>query len=77
MLPDTSHHTDPHVPVSWAFSEYHNAGDWPAYGFTRSGWPPVPDVRNDWIIWPAMTQKKVRYGRRGCGRAGGPAGKGF
>lgn len=41
------------VTVSWAFSEYHNSGGWPAHGFSQSSWPPVPDVWNDWIIWPA------------------------
>ncbi len=42
------------VTVSWAFSEYHNAGGWPTHGFTQSSGPPVPNVWNDWIIWPAM-----------------------
>jgi hypothetical protein len=41
------------VTAGWAFSEYHNAGGWPAHGFSQSSWPPVPDVRNGWIIWPA------------------------
>jgi hypothetical protein len=41
------------VTVGWAFSEYHNAGGWPAHGFTQSSWAPVPDVWNGWIIWPA------------------------
>ena len=27
------------VTVSWAFSDYHNAGGWPTHGFTQSSWP--------------------------------------
>jgi hypothetical protein len=42
------------VTASWAFSQYHDAGGWPTHGFTQSSWPPVPNVWNDWIIWPAM-----------------------
>lgn len=42
------------VTVGWAFSEYRNAGGWPAHGFSQSSWPLVPSVRNGWIIWPAM-----------------------
>ena len=42
------------VTVSWAFSDYHNAVGWPTYGFTQSSWPPIPNVWNGWIIWPAM-----------------------
>jgi hypothetical protein len=40
------------VTGGWAFSEYHNAGGWPAHGCTQSSWPPIPNVWNDWIIWP-------------------------
>ena len=40
------------VTVSWAFSEYHNAGGWPTSGFTDSS--SIPNVWNYWIIWPAM-----------------------
>jgi len=40
------------VTVSWAFSEYHNAGGWPTNGFTDSS--SIPNVWNYWIIWPAM-----------------------
>jgi len=42
------------VTVSWAVSQYHDAGGWPTHGFTQSSWPPVPNVWNGWIIWPAM-----------------------
>jgi hypothetical protein len=42
------------VMVSWAFSKYHNAGGWPTRGFSPSSWPPIPNVWNDWIIWPAI-----------------------
>ena len=42
------------VTVGWAFSQYHNAGGWPTHGFTQSSWPPVPNVWNGWIIWPAI-----------------------
>ncbi len=42
------------VTVGWAFSQYHTAGGWPTHGFTQSSWPPVPNVWNGWIIWPAM-----------------------
>jgi len=42
------------VTVSWAISQYHTAGGWPTHGFTQSSWPPVPNVWNGWIIWPAM-----------------------
>jgi hypothetical protein len=42
------------VTVSWAFTQYHNAGGWPTHGFTQSSWPVIPNVWNSWIIWPAM-----------------------
>jgi hypothetical protein len=42
------------VTASWAFSQYHDAGGWPTHGFTQSSWPLIPNVWNDWIIWPAM-----------------------
>ena len=42
------------VTVSWAVSQYHTAGGWQTHGFTQSSWPPVPNVWNEWIIWPAM-----------------------
>ena len=38
--------------VIWAFSEYHNAGGWPANGFSQSSG--IPDVWNYWIIYPAI-----------------------
>ena len=50
------------VSAGWAFSKYHNAGGWPAHGFTQSSWPPVPNVRNGWIIWPAMVWVLVMAG---------------
>ena len=34
------------------FSEYHNAGGWPASGFSQSSG--IPDVWNYWIIYPAI-----------------------
>ena len=36
--------------VVWAFSEYHNAGGWPANGFSQSSG--IHDVWNYWIIYP-------------------------
>jgi hypothetical protein len=39
---------------SWAFSEYHDVGGWPVHRFSQSSWPHIPDVWNDWIIWPAI-----------------------
>ena len=42
------------MTVGWAVSQYHSAGGWPTHGFTQSSWPPVPNVWNGWIIWPAM-----------------------
>jgi hypothetical protein len=42
------------LTVIWAVSQYHTAGGWPTHGFTQSSWPPVPNVWNGWIIWPAM-----------------------
>jgi 2TM domain len=36
----------------WAFSEYHNAGGWPAKGFSQSSG--IHDVWNYWIIYPAI-----------------------
>ena len=40
------------VVVSWAFSEYHNAGGWPANGFSQSSG--IPNVWNYWIIYPLI-----------------------
>ena len=34
----------------WAVSEYHNAGGWPALGFSRSSG--LHDVWNLWIVYP-------------------------
>ena len=42
------------LTVIWAVTQYHTAGGWPTHGFTQSSWPPVPNVWNAWIIWPAM-----------------------
>ena len=42
------------MTVGWAVSQYHDAGGWPTHGFTQSSWPPVPNVWNGWIIWPAI-----------------------
>ena len=38
--------------VIWAFSEYHNAGGWPASGFSQSS--SIPNVWNYWIINPTI-----------------------
>lgn len=40
------------VVVSWAFSEYHNAGGWPTKGFSQSAG--IPNVWNYWIIYPLI-----------------------
>jgi hypothetical protein len=36
----------------WAITEYHNAGGWPAHGFSQSSG--IHDVWNIWIIYPAI-----------------------
>ena len=36
----------------WAASEYHNAGGWPADGFSQSSG--IHDVWNFWIIYPVI-----------------------
>jgi 2TM domain len=36
----------------WATSEYHNAGGWPASGFSQSSG--IPNVWNYWIIYPLI-----------------------
>jgi hypothetical protein len=36
----------------WAITEYHNAGGWPAHGFSRSSG--IHDVWNLWIVYPAI-----------------------
>ena len=36
----------------WAMTEYHNAGGWPTHGFSDSS--SIPNVWNDWIIYPAI-----------------------
>jgi hypothetical protein len=36
----------------WAITEYHNAGGWPAQGFSQSSG--IPNVWNIWIIYPAI-----------------------
>ena len=38
--------------VIWALTEYHNAGGWPANGFSQSSG--IHDVWNYWIIYPAI-----------------------
>ena len=40
------------LTLIWAMSEYHNAGGWPADGFSQSSG--IPDVWNYWIIYPAI-----------------------
>ncbi len=36
--------------IIWAVTEYHNAGGWPAQGFSQSSG--IHDVWNFWIIYP-------------------------
>jgi len=38
--------------IIWATSEYHNAGGWPANGFSQSSG--IHDVWNFWIIYPLV-----------------------
>ena len=38
------------VAVTWAISEYHNAGGWPTSGFSQSSG--IPNVWNYWIVYP-------------------------
>jgi hypothetical protein len=38
--------------IIWAMTEYHNAGGWPTQGFSDSS--SIPNVRNDWITYPAI-----------------------
>lgn len=38
--------------VTWATSEYHNAGGWPTHGFSQSSG--IHDVWNYWIIYPVI-----------------------
>jgi 2TM domain len=40
------------LAVIWALAEYHNAGGWPAKGFSQSSG--IPNVWNYWIIYPAI-----------------------
>ena len=40
------------IVITWAFSEYHNAGGWPTSGFSQSS--SIPHVWNYWIIYPAI-----------------------
>jgi len=40
------------VVIIWAITEYHNAGGWPTQGFSDSS--SIPNVWNDWIIYPAI-----------------------
>ena len=38
--------------IIWAMTEYYNAGGWPTQGFSDSS--SIPNVWNDWIIYPAI-----------------------
>jgi hypothetical protein len=38
--------------LTWALSEYHNAGGWPTQGFSQSSG--IHDVWNYWIIYPVI-----------------------
>src|SRR3974390_2322879 len=40
------------LTIIWALTEYHNAGGWPANGFSQSSG--IPHVWNYWIIYPAI-----------------------
>ena len=40
------------VVFIWAVTEYHNSGGWPTQGFSDSS--SIPNVWNDWIIYPAI-----------------------
>ena len=40
------------LTIIWALTEYHNAGGWPASGFSQSS--AIPNVWNYWIIYPAI-----------------------
>jgi 2TM domain len=40
------------LAVIWAITEYHNAGGWPAQGFSQDSG--THDVWNIWIIYPAI-----------------------
>ena len=40
------------VVFIWAMTEYHNAGGWPTQGFSDSS--SIPNVWNNWIIYPAI-----------------------
>jgi len=40
------------LTLIWAMSEYHNAGGWPADGFSQSSG--IPNVWNYWIMYPAI-----------------------
>ena len=40
------------LAIIWALTEYHNAGGWPANGFSQSSG--IPNVWNYWIIYPAI-----------------------
>jgi len=45
----------------WATTEYHNAGGWPAQGFSQSSG--IHDVWNYWIIYPIGAWILIMAGR--------------
>ncbi len=47
--------------VIWATSEYHNAGGWPAHGFSQSSG--IHDVWNYWIVYPIIGLTLLLAGR--------------
>lgn len=47
--------------ITWAFSEYHNAGGWPTQGFSQSSG--IHDVWNSWIVYPVIGIALVVGGR--------------
>ena len=47
--------------VIWAIAEYHNAGGWPAHGFSQSSG--IHDVWNYWIVYPIIGLTLLLAGR--------------
>lgn len=47
--------------LTWALSEYHNAGGWPTQGFSQSSG--IHDVWNYWIVYPLVGIALILGGR--------------
>jgi 2TM domain len=47
--------------VTWATSEFHNAGGWPTQGFSQSSG--IHDVWNYWIVYPVIGIALILGGR--------------